>query len=114
VAESRAGAGRFVLLGAGLWLLAILAARLILNGGDLGWAVFVLGAPVLLLVLRLLTSWGVAFVLLLFFTLAVLSLRVVLAEPRTSWPYLLLAPLALAGAAVAYKVVRGLLVLRKA
>lgn len=113
VPESRAGAGRFVLLAAAVFLLAVLAARALL-AGDLGWTLFALGLPLLLLLLRLATTWGLAFVLLGFFTTAVLCLRIVLVEPRVSWPYLLLAPLALAGGALAYKVVRGLLSLRKA
>lgn len=105
-ALGRARAGRPGALVAALaatWLAAILCARLLLAGG-LGWLVFLLLLPILLLALWRLLGLPLAVGVLGLFVAATLGLRALLMAPRLGWGLLLVVPVALVGGYVAWRV----------
>lgn len=82
---------KLVLAGVGLFVLAVFLGRLLVAGG-VGWLVFALAVPVTLVVLSRLAGWRGAFVLTLFFALAVVAARWFVQVNPTGWAALLLLP----------------------
>jgi hypothetical protein len=101
-----AGSGRpvrFFLQAVGLFLLAVVAARLLLDRGN-GWILFLLALPFLLLFLSLWGGLVRALLLVGSFAAATLAVRAVLATPRIGWGLLLLVPVLALSAFVAARV----------
>jgi hypothetical protein len=80
----------FVVLALG-WLVVVLLARLLLAGG-LGWSVFALALPILLVVLARLMGIGPALLLVALFAAVTLAMRVLLTTPRLGWSLVVLVP----------------------
>ncbi len=107
-----AGAAKFVLLAALLFILAVVLARFILQG-SWGWAVAAASVPIVLVILRLLVGWAAAFLLLGFFATAILFLRTILSNPKVSWSLLLLLGVFSLSALLAGRVAVGLFLMKR-
>jgi hypothetical protein len=94
--------GWLVAVAAGLFLLAILLARLLLLGG-VGWAIFAFAAPVLLVALAVRIRFLPALLVVLAFSAASLLFRWLL-RGGIGWPLLLLLPVVAVTAAIAGRV----------
>lgn len=106
------GAGRVVLSAVLLFVLAILTARLILDG-TWGWGLAALLVPVLFLVGGITVGWLLSAILVGFFAAAVLLVRQLLLAENLSWSLGLFAILFLASAAMAGRVLSALILLRR-
>jgi len=105
MAWDKASAGRTVAAAVGLFLLAILLARLLLSRGEL-WVWFVLALPLLLIGLGVTVGFVRGVVLVAFFAATVLGIRWVLQVPQVGWVVLALTPALLLSVVVAVKAVR--------
>lgn len=107
-----AGAGKFVLLSVGLFVLAIVAARVILDR-TWGWGAALLAIPILVVAVRFAVGWVGAVVLVGFFASVVLFLRAILANPKVGPAIVLLIGAFALSALLAGRVAIGLWWLRR-
>lgn len=98
---------RFAALLVAAFLAAVVAARLLLAGG-LGWTLFALALPVVLLVLWRLLGLVPAVLVVGFFAAATLAVRGLLTTPRLGWGLLLVVPVLALSAYVALRVLLAL------
>lgn len=106
------GAGRVVLSAVLLFVLAILTARLLLEG-DWAWGLAALLVPVLFLVGGITVGWLLSAILVGFFAATVLLTRQLLLTESLSWSLVLFAILFLAPAAMAGRVLTALVLMRR-
>ncbi len=101
--------GRVVLVGVVVFLLAILAARLMLERTGVGMGIFFLLLPVMLLVLSLLVGWVLGLTLLVFFAGSAVAIRLLLVDAARGGLLLVLAPVLAVTVWLSLRVIRVLL-----